>query len=40
MATKYLSRIAALAATLLATAACVYPYEVDLKQDGELPLVV
>lgn len=40
MATKYLSRIAALAATLLAAAACVYPYEVDLKQDGELPLVV
>lgn len=40
MATKYLFRIAALAATLLAAAACVYPYEVDLKQDGELPLVV
>ena len=41
MATKYLSRIAALAATLLAAAACIYPYEVvDFQQQSEMPLVV
>ena len=40
MATKYLSRIAALAATLLAAAACIYPYEVDIQHNGELPLVI
>lgn len=40
MATKYLFRIAAIAATLLAAAACIYPYEVELDQASELPLVV
>jgi len=40
MATKLLFRIAALAAALLAAAACVYPYEVDIDYNGDLPLVV
>ena len=40
MATKYLFRTAALAALLLAAAACIYPYEVDLRHEGELPLVI
>lgn len=40
MATKYLFRTAALAAALLAAAACVYPYEVDIDYHGDLPLVV
>ena len=40
MATKSLIRTAALAATLLAAAACIYPYEVDIQQGSELPLVV
>lgn len=33
-------RIAALAALLLSAAACVFPYEVDLEQNGDAPLVV
>ena len=40
MATKYLFRTAALSALLLAAAACIYPYEVDLRHEGELPLVI
>jgi len=40
MATKFLSRTAALAAALLAAVACVYPYEVVIDQHGERPLVV
>lgn len=40
MATKYLFRTAALAAALLAAAACIYPYEVDIDYHGDLPLVV
>ena len=40
MATKFLFRTAALAAALLAAAACVYPYEVDIDYNGELPLVI
>ena len=40
MATKFLLRTAALAAMLVAAAACIYPYEVVLDQEGELPLVV
>ena len=40
MATKFLFRTAALAAALLAAAACVYPYEVDIDYNGDLPLVV
>ena len=40
MAVKTLFRTAALAAALLAAAACVYPYEVELSQSGEWPLVV
>ena len=41
MATKYISRNAALAATLLAAAACIYPYEVvDFQQQSKMPLVV
>lgn len=40
MATKQLIRTAALAALLLAAAACIYPYEVDIASGGELPLVV
>lgn len=40
MATKYLFRIAALAAMLLSAAACIYPYEVDIQHNGELPLVI
>ena len=40
MATNYLIRIAALAVTLLTAAACIYPYEVDLAQSSEQPLVV
>ena len=40
MATKYIVRIAALAATLLSAAACIYPFEVELGQNGEWPLVI
>ena len=40
MAMKFLFRTAALAAALLAAAACIYPYEVDFHQGSELPLVV
>lgn len=40
MATKYITRIAALAATLLSAAACIYPFEVELSHNGEWPLVV
>lgn len=40
MAVKFLFRTAALAAALLAAAACVYPYEVDIDYNGDLPLVV
>ena len=40
MATKYIIRIAALAATLLSAAACIYPFEVELGHNGEWPLVI
>lgn len=40
MAMKSLIRIAALTATLLTEAACIFPYEVDIKQGSEWPLVV
>ena len=40
MATKYITRIAALAATLLSAAACIYPFEVELSHNGEWPLVI
>ena len=40
MATKYLLRTAAFAALLLAASACIYPYEVDIKQGNSYPLVV
>lgn len=40
MATKYITRLAALAATLLCAAACIYPFEVELSHNGEWPLVV
>ena len=32
MASKFLFRTAVLAATLLAAAACIYPYEVDINR--------
>ncbi len=40
MAPKYLIRLAALAATLLAAGACIYPYRVDITSGGEYPLVI
>ena len=40
MAKRSLFRTVALAATLLAAAGCIYPYEVDIRRDGELPLVI
>jgi hypothetical protein len=40
MATKTLIRTVALAALLLAAAACIYPYEVDIRRAGEYPIVV
>jgi len=40
MKTNIFTRIAALAALLLSAAACVFPYEVDLEQNGDAPLVV
>ncbi|MBR5076836.1 MAG: DUF4249 family protein [Bacteroidales bacterium] len=40
MATKFIIRTAALAATLLAAASCIFPYEVDIKKASEWPLVV
>ena len=40
MATKYMTRLAALAATLLSAAACIYPFEVEISHNGEWPLVV
>ena len=40
MAGKHLTRIAALAATLLAAAACIYPYEVDPGGSDSRPIVV
>ena len=40
MKTNIFTRIAALGALLLSAAACVFPYEVDLEQNGDAPLVV
>jgi hypothetical protein len=40
MAGKSLFRTAILAAMLLTAAACIYPYEVDISQEGEYPLVI
>lgn len=40
MAGKIMIRTAILAAMLLAAAACIYPYEVDISQEGEYPLVI
>ena len=40
MAMKSMIRTAVIAATLFAAAACIYPYQVDLKRGSEWPLVV
>lgn len=40
MTAKYLNRLAALAAALLCTTACIYPFEVELSKTGEWPLVI
>ena len=41
MATKkHIIRLAALAAAILSAHACIYPYDPEIRQDGELPIVV
>ena len=40
MEMKHLFRAAALAATMLTAAACIYPFSPELQHGGELPLVV
>ena len=40
MNTRYLFRLLALSAALSAATACIFPYEVDLAENGEWPFVV